>query len=125
MSQLNVMDDNEQSPEVQSPSQQIIGVASFACMVALTFFYWYAGPAVKALDLWWAKLLVYALIPILVTFIILYRSGWHQEIAGPIRTCSLLLLSCVILVGVYFVIGAMLAVGWYFLSSITPHVGGR
>jgi hypothetical protein len=119
------MNDNEKTPKVQSPSQEIIGIASFACLVALTFFYWYAGPAVKALDVWWAKLLVYVLIPILVTFIILCRSGWHQEIVGLTRTCSLLLLSCVILVGVYIVIGAMLAVGWYSLSSIQPHVGGR
>ena len=119
------MNDHEQTPKIQSPSQEIIGIASFACLAALIFFYWYAGPAVKALDVWWAKLLVYVAIPILVTFIILYRSGWHRELVGLTRTCSLLLLACVILVGVYFVIGAMLVGGAYFLSSIHPHVAGR
>ena len=119
------MNDNEQTPEVQSPSQRIIVIASFACLVTLTFFYWYAGPAVKLLDVWWAKLLVYALIPVLVTFIILYRSGWHREVAGPRRTCSLLLFACAILVGVLFAIGAMLTLLWFGSIAIHARVAGR
>ena len=115
------MNDHDQTPKVQSPSPDIIGIASLACLVALIFFYWYAGPAVKVLDVWWAKLLVYALIPILVTFIILYCSGWHREMVGPRRTGFLLLRSCAILVGVFFVIGLMLVVAWFCSIAIQPH----
>jgi hypothetical protein len=123
LARLSVMNQNhnDQPSEFQLP----IGVASFACLATLTFFYWYAGSAVKLLDVWWAKLLVYALIPILVTFIILYHSGWHRVVVGPTRTCSLLLLSCAILVGVLFAIGAILALVWFGSIAIYPRVGGR
>ena len=120
-SRLSVMNHSDQPSEIQSP----IGVAAFACLVCFAFFYWYAEPAVKVLDVLWAKLLVYALIPILVTFIILYCSGWHREIVGPTRTCSLLLLSFAILVGVLFAIGAMLALVWFGSIAIHARVGGR
>ena len=119
--ELRIMSDNDQTPEVQSPAQEIIGLASLACLAALIFFYWHAGPAVKVLDVWWAKLLVYALIPLLVTFIMLYCSGWHREMVGPRRTGRLLLLSCAILVGVIFVIGTMLVLAWFCSMAIQPH----
>lgn len=122
---ITIMNDSEPTPKIQAPAQDMMGIASFACLVALTFFYWYAGPAVQTLDAWWARSLVYVLIPLLVPFIILYRSAWHRELASLTRTCSLLLASGVILVGVYLVVGAMLAVGAYSLSSIEPHVAGR
>ena len=122
---ITIMNDGETSPNIRAPAQDMIGIASFACLAALTFFYWYAGPAVQTLDVWWARWLVYVLIPILIPFIILYRSAWHRELAGLARTGSLLLAACVILVGVYLVVGAMLAVGTYSLSSLEPHVAGR
>jgi len=119
------MNENGQTPVVQSPSQRNIILASFACLVALAFFNWYAGPAVKLLDVWWAKLLVYALVPILVTFIILYQGGWHREIVGPTRAGYLLLLSCAILVGVILAIGVLLAFVWLLAITIRVCVGGR
>ena len=125
LSRLRLMNNHEPAPNSQSPPPECIGIASFACLMALVFFYWYAGPAVRALDVWWAKWLVYACIPILVSFIILYRSGWHREMIGLARTWRLFLLSCAILVGVYFAIGAMLVVAAYGLSSMQSHVGGR
>lgn len=122
---LKLMHEHQPSPKLPSQSQEIIGRASFACLAVLAFLYWYAGPAVRELDVWWAQWLVYGLIPILVTFLLLHRSRWHQGTKELTRTCSLFLLACVILVGVYFVIGAMLAVGAYSLSSLQPHVAGR
>jgi len=53
----------------------------------MAFFYWYAGPAIKQLEVWWVKMLVYNIIPGLVTFIILYQvagigrlPGWHERV---------------------------------------------
>jgi hypothetical protein len=93
------MDDDEQTPEVQSPLQRTFVMASIACFASLTVFYWGARRAVELIEVRWVEWLVYAVIPISVTFIILYRSCWHREITGAARTCSLLLLSCIILGG--------------------------
>src|ERR1019366_9431443 len=93
-----IMDDNEQT-SVQSPSEQAIVIASISCYVSLIFFYWAARRVVELLEDRWIELLVYTIIPITITFIILYRSCWHPEIAGAARTCSLLLFSYIILGG--------------------------
>ena len=116
--QLSVMDDNEQT-SVQSPSEQAIVIASICCYVSLIFFYWVAKRVVVRLEVRWIELLVYAIIPITVTFIILYRSCWHREITGAARTCSLLLLSCVILGGELIAIGFMLCMVLFGLNAIT------
>jgi hypothetical protein len=113
------MDDNEQTPEVQSPFQRAMVMASIACFVSLIFFYWVARPAVVRLEVRWAELLVYAIIPISVTFIILYRSCWHREITGAARTCSLLLLSCIILGGELIAIGFMFCMASFCLNAIS------
>jgi hypothetical protein len=81
MLQLNIMNDNEQIPEVQSAVQQVIVIASLVCFGSLAFIYWAARPAVELLGIPWVEYLIYAIIPILVTFTILYRSGWHREFA--------------------------------------------
>jgi hypothetical protein len=112
------MDDNEQTPEVQSPSQQTIVIASIACFVSLIFFYLAARRAVELLQVRWIEWLVYSIIPISVTFTILYRSCWHPEISGAARTCSLLLLSCIILVGVFIAIGFIILGVFAFFSGI-------
>ena len=95
-SDLGGLSDNEQLQQVQSP----VGVCSIACFVSLALVYFAARPVVSRLEVWWAELLVYALIPTLLTFILLYRSSWHREITGAPRTLSLALLSSVILGGV-------------------------
>jgi hypothetical protein len=73
----------------------------------LIIFYWVAGRAVELLEVRWIEWLVYAIIPISVTFIILYRSCWNPEIKGVTQTCSLLLLSCIILGDVLFPFACM------------------
>src|SRR5471030_986305 len=91
-----------QLSEIMSP----ISVASLACFFSLLGIYLITRPAVTLLGkIWWAELLVYAIIliiPLSLTFIILYRSEWHPKITGAARTCSLLLLSCFIFVGALF-----------------------
>jgi hypothetical protein len=113
------MDDNEQKTEVQPSSEQFVVIASIARLVSSLFSYWIARRAVELLEARWVQWLVYAIIPIIVTFIILYRSCWHSEITGAARTCSLLLLSSIILIGMLFVIGIMLCMGWFCLNAVT------
>lgn len=109
------MSQNEQPSEVQSP----IGVASFVCFVSLAFVYLTARPVVSRLQVWWAELLVYAFIPILATFIILYRSCWHREMARVARTPFLIWLSCVIFGGVTIFIGIIIILAFVFFYRFT------
>jgi hypothetical protein len=66
---------------------------------------------------WIYKLLVYAAVPIAVTFIVLYRSDCHREITGAARTCSLLLLSGAILGGEMIVAVVTLCVAVMFICA--------
>jgi hypothetical protein len=91
-----------------------LAVALFACLVCSVFIWWAAGPVLSLLDIWSDELLVSALIPILITFIILYRSYWHPKITGAPRTSLLFLLSGIIFCFSLFVIGFLLVVGCVF-----------
>lgn len=115
---LSIMDDHNPIPEDQSPSQRAVITASLAGLAALMFFYWVARPAVQLLEIRWAELLVYAIIPVSVTFTILYRSYWHREITGAARTCSLLLLSGIILGGEVIATGFMFCLAMFCLNAI-------
>ncbi len=56
----------------------------------------------------WAEWAVYALVPIAVIFVLLYRSGWHRELTGAPRTLALIGLSGFIFCSVLIVGGAIL-----------------
>jgi len=113
------MNDDEHAPEIQSPLQRDMVIASIACFVSLLLFYSVARPAVELLEVFWEELLAYAVIPISVTFIILYRSCWHREIVGAARTGCLLLVSSGILAGVLFAIGVMLSLLWFCFNAVS------
>jgi hypothetical protein len=112
------MNESEQIPEVQSFSKRAIIIASSVCFASSICFYWIARPAVSQLQVLWMELLVYAIIPISVTFIVLYRSYWHREITGVARTCSLLLLSCIILAGEIIAIVILLCLLAIFIGLL-------
>ena len=116
---LSIMNDDEHAPGIQSPLQRDMVIASIACFVSLLVFYSVARPAVELLEVFWEELLAYAVIPMAVTFIILYRSCWHREIVGAARTGCLLLISCIILFGVLFGIGVMICMGWFCLNAVS------
>jgi hypothetical protein len=110
--------------EFQFPMSRAMAVASLACFVSLIFIHWVARPAVEMLGVWWVELLVYGSIPIFATFIILYRSNWHREVTGVPRTCSLLLLSCVILGVLLFLLGVSVLAVSLFSSALQARGGG-
>jgi hypothetical protein len=106
---------NEQPSDVESP----ITFASVVCFLSLIFVYCVARNAIELIQIRWAEFLVYAIIPISVTFIILNRSCGHPEITGAARMVPLLLRSCFIFVVVLLVIGAMLCLGFVLFRSFT------
>jgi hypothetical protein len=81
--------------------------------------HWATRPVVNLLEVPWIEFLAYALVPVVVTFLILYRSCWHREIAGARRTCSLLLLSCVILGGVMVGSGFLLYLAMFGFNALS------
>ena len=105
------MDDYQPEPEIQTPQQRIIVIASAACFFSLLIIYRFARSVVELLGVPWIEFLAYAVVPIAVTFVILYNSCWHGEISGAARTGYLLLLSSVILGGVLVAIAYLLCVG--------------
>jgi hypothetical protein len=106
-------------PEASSP----VGLALFACVASFGLVVLLARPWVALLSIWWIELWVYSLIPVALTFIILYRSTWCPEITGVARTCSLLLLSCAILGGIILAIGLLLALGCFFVLGLKSDLG--
>jgi len=108
-SELGGLDDKEQPQRSQSP----VGVCLLACFVSLALAYLAARPVVSRLHVWWAELLIYLFAPTLVTFITLYRSGWHRELTGAARTLSVILFSGVIMGG-----ALLLAVIFIILGSL-------
>jgi carbon starvation protein CstA len=111
------MNDNEPSAEIQSPLQRVFVVASLACFISLIISYLAARTAVNLLAVPWVTMLVYAFVPMAVTFVILFRSCWHREFSAAIRTYYLLLLSCVITGGVLGASGIMFYVTLFCFNA--------
>lgn len=62
-------------------------------------------------------MLIYSLIPILVVFVILYRSSWHQELGKTTRILSMLLTSCIVFSCVLIIVGVIVAAASVFFSG--------
>src|SRR5689334_15364145 len=78
---LDWLNHNDRPPEAQSPVQ----ASAVAALVSFLAICWLDGGVVSAIGAWWAQLLAYAFVPILLAFIILYRSSWHQELGRASR----------------------------------------
>ena len=109
------MNPNDEPAEVQPATD----AAFLACSVSLALIGSVARPAVALLQVWWAELLVDALVPLLVTIVILYRGEWHREMSPVIRTCFLLWQSFVIFGGVLFIAGVTVVMAYAFLYRLT------
>ena len=94
---------NENRPEDGPP----IVLAGFGCLLCLPIIYFATRPVVWAIHAQWVYWLLSALfilLPMSVTFTILYRSLWHREWPGSKRILSLILVSGMIFCGVLFII---------------------
>ncbi|MEI8288308.1 MAG: hypothetical protein WCH99_02455 [Verrucomicrobiota bacterium] len=89
---MSTANDNGQTAASQPP----IGIAGIASMICLAFIYAVANPVVNWLAVWWAGLLIYSVIPILVAFTVFYRSSWHREQPKSRRILSLILSACLV-----------------------------
>ena len=111
------MNEDNQMVEEPQPARRVMTIPALVCFATALGFYLIARREVSQLQVWWAELLVYALVPSVVTFVVLYRSGWHREITGAARTCSVFLLSCAILGSEMIAVIMMLAWAVLFICA--------
>ena len=107
LGRLRAMNTDEPPSKPQPPYV----IAVIASLASLVFVHLVFKSAIAWLEVWWAELLAYALFPISVIFVILYRSCWHRELTGATRTLSLIGLSS-------FILAAVLLVGVFFLMVL-------
>jgi hypothetical protein len=119
------MNENERPTEFQLPVPRGIGMAALACLVTLAFISWINRPTLDLVESGWARWLIYAPVPLLVTFLILYRSNWHREDTGAARMGSVLLASGMILAGVLLAVAVAICVAGFYSMAIRAGAGGR
>ena len=100
--------------------QRMVGIASLACALSLALVYVVARPAVELLAVAWAEMLADALVPMLVTFAILYRSDARREMSGLARSGYLFWVS-----GLIFVAVSCALVTLVFLACIFARLGAQ
>ena len=98
---LDWLNHNDRPAEAQSPVQASV-VAALVSFIAIC---WLDGRAVSLLGVWWAELLAYAFVPVVLAFIILYRSSWHQQESDVARALRAGFWSFIIFFGVVIGIG--------------------
>jgi hypothetical protein len=91
------------------PVSSPFGLAAFICLAVFGLIYWVTRPLVTRIGIGWVEFLAYALLPLVVTFTILYRSAWHREMTRLTRTGYLMLTSGLILCSDLVLIGILLA----------------
>jgi hypothetical protein len=99
------MNQTEQPVEVQSPAQRAEISAALACAASVVYLFSVGGPAVEWFQVRWAGLLFCTLLPIALTFTILYGSCLHREMRRAARTGFLLLVSLLIFGGACVALG--------------------
>jgi hypothetical protein len=112
------MNDNEPPPKFELPVPRVVGLAVIACFISLTGIYLLTRPTMGAIESGWAKLLVYAPLPLLVTFAVLYHSDWHRQNGGAARMGSLLVASGLILAGVLAALAASVCIAGFYLMAL-------
>lgn len=105
----------EQPTEVQTLAQRAEILAAGACLASLVCLFTVSRPVVEFLQVWWAGGLLCLLIPIALTFTILYGSCVHREMSRLLRVWflfgnALLIFGgiCLALLAVAFVVVALM-----------------
>ena len=90
------MNHTEQPAEVQSPAQRAGITAVLVCLAYMACLFRVGKILVGWLPVWGVGFLIYALLPIALTFTILHVSCIHREMSKAARGSFLLLISLLI-----------------------------
>lgn len=110
-----------ESPEVQSPTQREVILITLACAWCLAYLMGIASPAVEMLRVWWAEMLIYALVPLALTFTLLCSSHIHRELSSSRRLVVLFGDAVLIFGGVLFFLLAVAFFGGIFAGLARGH----
>jgi len=80
-----------------------------------------ARPAIQMIQVGWAELLAYALIPVSATLTILYRSDARHDLSGLTRLGYLFLVSCTIFVVVCLAVATAICIACIFVGLARQH----
>jgi hypothetical protein len=119
------MNDIEEPRKFELPVPRSVGLAAIACLVSLTVVYLLNCPTLGTIESGWAKLLIFAPLPFLVTFAVLYHSDWHRQNSGPARLGSLLLDSGLIFTGVLAAIAVSVCAAGFYSIAVRQGISGR
>lgn len=98
--------------------------AGLACLFCVPVIYLATRPVVWLLHaqwLAWVLVGLFILVPLSVTFIILYRSGWHEERPRFRRIISIIFSSCVIFGVDLLAVGVVLAAACLLSGLVRGH----
>ncbi len=105
---------NQSEPaQVQSPAERQGILIVVTCLVCCAYLFNFAAPTVAWLNAWWAAWLIYATIPLLLTFTLLHGSRIHREMSEAARDAFLFVVSLAVVFGV-----AVFTVGVVILASV-------
>jgi hypothetical protein len=117
------MNESEQAGESAPPMIR----AGLACLVCLPLVWLSTSPLSRlhnARLAEWLALAVFTLIPISVTFAVLYLSPWHRESSKIRRIMAMILSSCAVYCIDLMVAGLLLVIGC-LVVTLTRVVGGN
>lgn len=98
-----------------------IGMAALACLICLAVAAITMSLLLPVLNFLWVKGFTYLLVPMAVTFRILYRSEWHRELARGTRILSMLLSAGIIFCVDIGMIVAAIAAACLFMGITRFH----
>ena len=101
--------------EIQTPLQSVIGNAALGCILCVLLAT-AARPVLDRLQVGWAELLAFALVPVLTALTILYGCGARQELSGLKRLMYLFLTSCAIFAVVCLTLAGVLCTVCIFVG---------
>lgn len=105
----------EEPTEVQTPAQRAEIMATFACLASLICLFVVSQPVVGFLHVKWAGELLCLLMPMALTFTILYRSCVHRELGRVVRVLFLVGNALLIFGGICL---ALLAVAFVAVAQL-------
>jgi len=102
-------------------------IAGLTCLFCMPIVFLTTRPVIWLSTAPWVAWLLgsfFIVVPLVVTFIVLYRSAWHDELPQARRIISVVLSSFVILVADVLLVGAVLVIGC-LIAGLSRVMGGN
>jgi hypothetical protein len=107
------MERSEHIERVEPP----IGLAGGVCAICLVATFLAGWIVSRFIDVQWVTWFLAVSIPVSVTFMILYRSAWHQELPRITRILSMILSAMIIYIVVLLLVGLAVTLAAAFFGN--------